>query len=129
MNIIVVKNGQVTNLFTNSEEDFIVLESGTLRSSTMREISSKPVMEAESIREIVLTGGVIAKHKDFSIVSGKSAYFVEKGDKQESLGDGVDMFSEMGVSIQPGTLLFQANALPFLQSMDEEPEMQEMYGL
>jgi hypothetical protein len=125
MKIITVNNGAITKIFSDEQEDFIVVEGGNCRDTTMREVKSLPLAHAGSMRDIELTGGMLAKYRDLSVTEGNHAFYINKGDKEICIGDGVDMFEDRGRQVRAGTLLFQANLLPFLM----DPETKKAYSL
>jgi hypothetical protein len=129
MNIIVVHNGQIVKSFMNEPEELIVIESGTFRETTMRTITPQKIRDAEGHKEIELAGGYIARYRELYAKSALSSYLIGNDRSESSLGDGVDMFSAFGHPVKAGTLLFQANLLAFLESVEDDPEKKEAFGL
>lgn len=117
MNIIVVENGKVTDVFTPEGEDFIVLESGYLKDRTLREVPGRLIEEAGSIKQAPVAGECIARYKELNASFNRGTYYIakENSTKEECLHDGSAMFD----NINPGTLLFQANMLVYLMAIHE----------
>ena len=131
MNIITVYKGKITNIFSDTEQNFIVIEGG-ICGTDMRDIQSKPLIEADKEKEIELSNTVIAQNEgNLYITSAFNGYYIGRDGgqlddgKEVGMGDGVDQFSMDEGTVSPGTLLFQAMCHEFLKS----PEIREAYGL
>ena len=131
MNIITVYKGKITNIFSDTEQSFIVVEGG-ICGTNLRDIQSKPLIEADREKEIELSNTVIAQNEgNLYITSAFNGYYIGRDGgqfddgKEVCMGDGVDQFSMDEGTVSPGTLLFQAMCHEFLKS----PEVREAYGL
>ena len=121
----------IENIFSDTEQEFIVLETSYGMLGT-KDVKSKPIMEADKLPEVNLHGGVIANNGgNLYINSAFNGYYIgrdggEMDDgKEVCMGDGVDQFTMDEGTVSPGTLLFQAMCHEFLKN----PEVREAYGL